>query len=201
MCGFWFRLKFFSKALVGQSDLLSTCVSKCPIGTWEVIDFIALKAFGVWLKIHAYAAWVQGQKFIYSFTGSCSSALFFPQCPQYFSAPRTFSPGLSAVHFLHLHLPLGSSGKAIERKRSVDSAHGFGTKVPLIGEEGFPAFLVLLGSPCGSAGKESVCSVGDLGLIPGLGRPPGEGKGYPLQCSGLGNSTDCIVHRVAKSQV
>ena len=33
-----------------------------------------------------------------------------------------------------------------------------------------------------------------------LGRSPGEGKGYPLQCSGLENSKDCIVHRVAKSQ-
>ena len=45
--------------------------------------------------------------------------------------------------------------------------------------------------PCGSAGKESVCNVGDLGLIPGLGRSPGEGKGCPLQYSGLKNSMDC----------
>ena len=37
---------------------------------------------------------------------------------------------------------------------------------------------------CGSAGKESTCNVGDLGLIPGLGRSPGEGKGYTLQYSG-----------------
>ena len=37
------------------------------------------------------------------------------------------------------------------------------------------------------------------GLIPGLGRSPGEGKGYPLQYSGLENSMDCIVHGVAKS--
>ena len=36
------------------------------------------------------------------------------------------------------------------------------------------------GFPCDSAGKESTCNVGDLGLIPGLGRSPGEGKGYPL---------------------
>ena len=40
----------------------------------------------------------------------------------------------------------------------------------------------------------------DLGSIPGLGRSPGEGKGYPLWYSGLENSMDCIVHRVAKSQ-
>ena len=39
-----------------------------------------------------------------------------------------------------------------------------------------------------------------LGLIPGLGRSPGERKGYPLQYSGLENAMDCIVHGVAKSQ-
>ena len=44
--------------------------------------------------------------------------------------------------------------------------------------------------PCGLAGKESACNAGDLGLIPGLGRSPGEEKGYPLQYSGLENSTD-----------
>ena len=43
---------------------------------------------------------------------------------------------------------------------------------------------------CGSAGKESTCNVGDLGLIPGLGRSSGEGKGYPLPYSGLENSLD-----------
>ena len=46
--------------------------------------------------------------------------------------------------------------------------------------------------PGGSAGKESTCNVGDLGLIPGLGRSPGKGKGYPLQYSGLENSMHCI---------
>ena len=51
----------------------------------------------------------------------------------------------------------------------------------------------------GSAGEESICNVGDLGWIPGLGRSPGEGKGYQLQYSGLENSMDCIVHGVAKS--
>ena len=40
----------------------------------------------------------------------------------------------------------------------------------------------------------------DVGLIPGLGRSPGEGKGYPLQYSGLENSMDFIVHGLAKSQ-
>jgi len=56
-----------------------------------------------------------------------------------------------------------------------------------------------LGFPCGSAGKESACNAGDLDSIPGLGRSPGEGKGYPLQYPGLENSMDCIVHGVTKS--
>ena len=38
---------------------------------------------------------------------------------------------------------------------------------------------------CGSGGKESTCDVGDLGLIPGVGRSSGKGRGYPLQYSGL----------------
>ena len=59
---------------------------------------------------------------------------------------------------------------------------------------------VFLGFPCGSAGKESACNVGDLGSIPGLGRSLQEGKGYPLQYSGLENSMDCIVHGVTKSR-
>ena len=54
--------------------------------------------------------------------------------------------------------------------------------------------------PCSLAGKESACNVGDLGSIPELGRSPGEGKGYPLQYSGLENSMECIDHGVAKNQ-
>ena len=46
---------------------------------------------------------------------------------------------------------------------------------------------------------ESACNVRDLGSIPGLGRSPGEGKGYPLQYSDLENSMDCTVHGVTKS--
>ena len=97
-----------------------------------------------------------------------------------------------------------------------------------------------MGFPDSSVGKESACNAGDPGSIPGLGRSPeegigyplqcfgaflvaklvknlpamqetpirslgwedpsGEGKGYPLQYSGLENSMDCIVHGVAKSQ-
>ena len=62
---------------------------------------------------------------------------------------------------------------------------------------------VFLGFPGGSDGKNSACNAGDLGLIPGLGKSPGEGNGYPLQYSGLENSMDrgawqATVHGVAK---
>ena len=56
------------------------------------------------------------------------------------------------------------------------------------------------GFPDTSVGKESACNAGDPGLIPGLGRSPGEGNGYPVHYSGLENSMNCIVHGVAKSQ-
>jgi len=49
------------------------------------------------------------------------------------------------------------------------------------------------GFPCGSGSKESACNAGDVGSIPALGRSPGEGKGYPLQYSGLENPMDSIL--------
>ena len=49
---------------------------------------------------------------------------------------------------------------------------------------------LLLGFPCGAAGKDSACSGGDLRLIPGSGRSPGEGHGNPLQYSCLENPVD-----------
>jgi len=55
---------------------------------------------------------------------------------------------------------------------------------------------VFLDFPCGLAGKESI-HMGDLGSIPGLERSPGEGKGYPLQYSGLEWTT---FHGLAKNQ-
>ena len=65
---------------------------------------------------------------------------------------------------------------------------------------------VLSGFPSGSDGKESMYDVGDLGSIPGLGKSPGEGNGYPLQYSCLENPMDrgawrAIVHKVAKSWI
>ena len=52
---------------------------------------------------------------------------------------------------------------------------------------------VFLGFPGGSAEKESACNAEDLGLMPGLGRSPGEGKGHLFQYSGLENPVDCVV--------
>ena len=68
------------------------------------------------------------------------------------------------------------------------------------------SLIFTLGFPGGSDGKEFACNVGDLGLIPGLGRSPGEGNGYPLQCSCLENPMDrgawqATVHGVAESDV
>ena len=58
-----------------------------------------------------------------------------------------------------------------------------------------------MGFPDSSVDKDFACNGGDPGSIPGLGRSPGEGKGYPLQYSGLENSMDCIVHGIAKCQI
>ena len=74
-----------------------------------------------------------------------------------------------------------------------------GTKISQVVKCGQNKYTLFLGFPCGSAGKESACNAGDSDSIPRLGRSPGEGKGYPLQYSGLENSKDCIVHGVAKS--
>ena len=52
------------------------------------------------------------------------------------------------------------------------------------------SFVIPLGFPDGSDGKESACNAGGPASIPELGRSPGEGKGYPLQHSGLENSMD-----------
>ena len=69
-----------------------------------------------------------------------------------------------------------------------------------------PESLALVSFPSSSDGKASACNAGDLCLIPGSGRSPGEGNGNPLQYSCLENSMDrgawqATVHGVAKSQI
>ena len=85
--------------------------------------------------------------------------------------------------------------------------HGVGDAIQLSHPLSFKNFQNLygvcpfpLGCPGGSAGKESTCNAGDLGLIPGLGRSPEEGKGYSLQCSGLENPMDYIVRGVTENR-
>ena len=87
------------------------------------------------------------------------------------------------------------------------------------GQESFHEFWIFLNLPtnkkdntgswegflCGSDSKESACNVGDLSLIPGWGRSPGEGNGYPLQYSWLEDFMErgawqAIVHEVVKRQ-
>ena len=86
----------------------------------------------------------------------------------------------------------GDSGSFPESGRSPEKEMATHSRIP-------PSLLK--GFPPGSACKESTCNVGDLVSIPGLGRSPAEGKGYPLQYSGLENSMDCIDHGVAKSRI
>ena len=96
----------------------------------------------------------------------------------------------------------GSSSSIIINlgKSTYHIVHQFPQQYNVDDNSSFNNFLELLGFPCGSAGKESTCNVGNLGLIPGLGRSPGEGKVYPLQYSGLRIPWTVIGHGVAKSQ-
>ena len=97
------------------------------------------------------------------------------------------------------YLPLNSGfpGSSVG-KESACNARDPGL-IPGSGRDRLPT-PVFLGFAGGSAGKECSCNAGDLYSIPGLGRSTGEGKGYPLQCSGPENSMESIVHGVTKSQ-
>ena len=90
----------------------------------------------------------------------------------------------------HCYFPHSSVGKESWFNYWVGKIHYRRERLPT------PVFL---GFPCGSAGTESAYNAGDLGLIPGLRRSPGEGKGYPLQYSSLENPMDCLIHGVTKS--
>ena len=92
-------------------------------------------------------------------------------------------------------------GKTRDLFRKIGNIKGaFCPKVGTIKDKNCRDLVDSEGFPGGSDGKESTCNVGDLGSIPGLGRSPGEGNGYPVLYSGLETSMDCIVHGVAKSQ-
>ena len=106
---------------------------------------------------------------------------------------------------LHIFLNHIDQRRIMLRKKPLSPMHKEGTeeRMNLEAKKCFPSNQLkpmLDCFPCGSAGKEFTCNVGDLGSIPGLGRSPGEGKGYPLQYSGLEKSLDYIVHGGAKSR-
>ena len=98
--------------------------------------------------------------------------------------------------YMYVYTYIGASliAQLIKNPPAMQETPGrfLGQEDPL--EKGQAMTPVFLGFPCGSAGKEYTCNVGDLGSIPGLGRSPGEGNGYPLRYSGLENSMDCVVH-------
>ena len=70
--------------------------------------------------------------------------------------------------------------------------------IPPVGDSIYSLLHSFMGFPDSSVGKESACNARDPGSIPGLRRSPAEGKGYPLQYSGLENSMDCLVHGVQR---
>ena len=100
---------------------------------------------------------------------------------------------IMALHFkgklriILIRLISSFEGKSPDIPNLVSSVRRFFLLFPYLKLFFFPSFF-FLGFSCGSAGKEHTCNVEDLGLIPGLGRSPGEGTGYPLQYSGLENS-------------
>ena len=110
-----------------------------------------------------------------------------------FSFWRELSSGFQTTAF-------SLSSRATETELQCLSLFSSGQQSYQIRETSFnPYHLLLRGFPSSSAGKESTCNVGDLSSIPGFGRSPGEGKGSPLQYSGLQNCMDCTVHGAAKS--
>ena len=98
----------------------------------------------------------------------------------------------AAIHFCCKNLPYTSCGPCAKLFGNYINYLSILRSLSLLG--------FLWGFPYSSVGKESASNAVDPSSIPGLGRSPGEGKGCPLQYSGLENSMDCIVHGVAKSQ-
>ena len=120
----------------------------------------------------------------------------------YFSCLTIFSSFLSHLTSLGsncLGLLFGTQGRP-RRLKPFSTNKKQGTQRDFCILEGTAGPFSVLIFPCGSAGKESDCNPSDLGSIPGLGRFPGEGKGYQLQYSGLENSVDSIAHCITKNQ-
>ena len=167
----------------------------CPVGPEDIGSILYIFAQFSFLKKECSC----GHLASLSGTCVCSSVSAFTFCPgDGHGKPRSRA------------LALTSPATGLTFIRGLLLLHHRNRTSSLSGSIGQPRFVPFLGLwtrvkeamgfPCGSAGKESACNAGDLGSIPGLERPPGEGKGYPLQYSDLENYMDCIDHRVSKSQ-
>ena len=122
---------------------------------------------------------------------------FLLQCMKVKSESEVTQSCLTLSNLMDCSLP-GSSIHGILQARVLEwVAIAFS---PVLYSRSLLITCFIVGFPCGSAGKESTCNVGDLGSIPRLGRSSREGQGYTLQYSGLENSMDCIVHGVTKNQ-
>ena len=95
---------------------------------------------------------------------------------------RTYEMIIALVISFHitLHLSSGFPDSSVGKESACSARDPSLIQVGKIHRRDRLPTPVFLGFPCGSAGKESALNVGDLGSIPGLGRSPGEGKGYPL---------------------
>ena len=106
--------------------------------------------------------------------------------------------GLPGVIFSLTQLPSLPTPKVKAKNNKIPPPPNIGVGSFFPSPVGLP--FSSLGIPDSSVGKESACNAGNLSLTLGLGRSPGEEKGYPLQDSSLENFMDCIVHGVTKSQ-
>ena len=135
-----------------------------------------------------------------------SSVAHFSSCSQSFPASGSFPMNWL---FTSDGQSIGGSASAPVLPRSIQGWFPFRLTGLILQSKGlsgvfsstinYLVLCLLFHFPWGSAGKETTCNAGVLGSIPGLGRSPGEGKGYPLQYSDLENTMDCIVHGVTKS--
>ena len=119
------------------------------------------------------------------------------------SPPGSSVPGILQAGALEWAAMPSSRGSSRPRTEPVSRVSCLGRRALHLWRRSESIFISspgTLGFPGVSAGKESACNAGDLGLIPALERSPGEGKGYPLQYSGLENSMLCMVHGVTTSQ-
>ena len=134
----------------------------------------------------------------------CARAKSHQLCPT-LCDPMGCSPPGSSIHWI-LQARILEWDAMPSSKGSPPLAGGFFTASSTWGPPVLQRGIINLieGFPGGSDAKESACNVGDLGLVPGLGRAPGEGNGNPLQYSCLETSMDrgiweATVHGVAKS--